>query len=57
LSFGNGGNGGATNTLYVTAGLNGEEDGLFAQINAVPEPATMLLMAAGLGLVLVKRRA
>jgi uncharacterized protein (TIGR03118 family) len=34
LTFGNGGNGGDPNTLYFTAGINGENDGLFGQIQA-----------------------
>jgi uncharacterized protein (TIGR03118 family) len=33
ITFGNGGNGGATNTLYFTAGPNGETDGLFGSLN------------------------
>jgi uncharacterized protein (TIGR03118 family) len=33
IRFGNGGNGGATNTLYFTAGPNGETDGLFGSLN------------------------
>jgi uncharacterized protein (TIGR03118 family) len=32
LRFGNGGNGGATDTLYFTAGPNGEADGLFGSL-------------------------
>jgi uncharacterized protein (TIGR03118 family) len=56
LTFGNGGNGGNPNTLYLTAGLNNEADGLFAQINAVPEPATLSLFALGAGLLAWKRR-
>jgi uncharacterized protein (TIGR03118 family) len=35
LSFGNGGSAGAANSLYFTAGPNGESDGLFGDINAV----------------------
>jgi uncharacterized protein (TIGR03118 family) len=34
LRFGNGGNGGDPNTLYFTAGPNGEADGLFGSISA-----------------------
>lgn len=57
LTFGNGGAGGRTDTLYVTAGLNGESDGLFASITAVPEPGTLSLLGLGvIALVLRKRR-
>jgi uncharacterized protein (TIGR03118 family) len=53
LTFGNGGNGGDPDSLYVTAGLNDEADGLLARIDAtarvaVPEPATAALFAIGL---------
>jgi uncharacterized protein (TIGR03118 family) len=33
IRFGNGGNGGAMNTLYFTAGPNAEKDGLFGSLN------------------------
>ena len=34
ITFGsNNGNGGAANTLYFTAGVNGETDGLFGSLN------------------------
>jgi len=56
LKFGNGGNGGNPNTLYLTAGLNDEADGLFAQIDAVPEPSTYLLLAGGLAALTCSRR-
>ena len=45
LTFGNGGNGGNPNSLYITAGINNEQDGLFARIDAVPEPGTFGLLA------------
>jgi uncharacterized protein (TIGR03118 family) len=32
IKFGNGGNGGLANTLYFTAGTNGEQDGLFGSL-------------------------
>jgi uncharacterized protein (TIGR03118 family) len=50
LTFGNGGNGGNRNSLYLTAGLNDEQDGLFARIDApqaIPEPGTLSLMTLG----------
>jgi len=47
LRFGNGGNGGNVNTLYFTAGLNNEQNGLFGSIAAVPEPASAPLLLVG----------
>lgn len=47
LSFGNGGTGFDPNALYFTAGIGDEEHGLFARLNAVPEPATWAMMLAG----------
>ena len=44
LTFGNGGNGGNPGILYFTSGINGEVNGLFASITAVPEPATLDLL-------------
>jgi uncharacterized protein (TIGR03118 family) len=40
LQFGNGSNGANTNTLYFTAGINHENDGLFGQIQNI-EPVTI----------------
>jgi uncharacterized protein (TIGR03118 family) len=50
LRFGNGGNGGAMNALFFTAGIPGpdgevEDHGLFGKIETVPEPAELLLAA------------
>lgn len=39
LQFGNGAQGTSTNTLYLTAGINGEADGLFAAIAPAAAPA------------------
>jgi uncharacterized protein (TIGR03118 family) len=47
LVFGNGGNGGATDTLYFTAGLNDEANGLFGSL-AVPVPPALILFGSGL---------
>jgi uncharacterized protein (TIGR03118 family) len=40
LRFGNGGNFGSPNTLFFTAGPNGESHGLFGELVQAPEPAT-----------------
>lgn len=44
------------NSLYFTAGINGENDGLFGAIRPVPEPMTLGLMTAGLGMLRLTRR-
>jgi uncharacterized protein (TIGR03118 family) len=53
LTIGNGAaSGGSLNTLYFTAGPNGESDGLFGSLTAVPESsswAMLLLGFVGLG--------
>jgi uncharacterized protein (TIGR03118 family) len=56
LAFGNGAGGAGTGTLFITAGIPGpngqvEDHGLFASIDAVPEPASFLLIGIGLGVV------
>jgi uncharacterized protein (TIGR03118 family) len=56
LTFGNGGNGGNANSLYLTAGLNGEANGLFAQIDPVPEPGTAALVAGGVFALILRAR-
>jgi uncharacterized protein (TIGR03118 family) len=59
LDFGNGGNGGDPNTLYFTAGINGEKDGLIGAISAgapAPEPSTIaLLFTAGVAFYGLRR--
>lgn len=44
LDFGNGATGNA-NTLYFTAGINDQKDGLFGSISNVPEPSYASLLA------------
>ena len=53
IAFGNHSATADPNALYLTAGLNDEADGLFARITATPEPGSLLLMATGLGVMLV----
>jgi uncharacterized protein (TIGR03118 family) len=47
LSFGNGGTAGATNTLYFTAGVNDEGDGLLGSISATSFSTTTASSTAG----------
>jgi uncharacterized protein (TIGR03118 family) len=49
LRFGNGGAAGATNTLFFTAGINEEQDGLFGSLQAVPKLAANAPIVANLG--------
>ena len=57
LAFGNNSATSNPNALYITAGLNDEANGLFAQITATPEPGSLVLMATGLfGVMLVGRK-
>ena len=45
---GNGGMGGSIQSIYFSAGPVDEQHGLFGVIAAVPEPATLALLGAGL---------
>jgi uncharacterized protein (TIGR03118 family) len=59
LQFGNGGAGGALDTLYFTAGLDDESHGLFGSFTAVPEPSTVyggIALVVGAGFVMLRRR-
>lgn len=61
LSFGNGANAGAKNSLYYTAGPNNETDGVFGQLRFVgPEPGSLSLLVVGVfvggGIGLRRRR-
>ena len=57
LRFGNGSGSGPVNSLYFTAGPNGEADGLFGDLVTAPEPGTWALFGMGLaGVVLAGRR-
>jgi len=49
LVFGGGGSDGNPNTLFFTDGIDGEKDGLFGSLTAVPEPSTWAMMLAGFG--------
>jgi uncharacterized protein (TIGR03118 family) len=57
LNFGNGGIAGPTNTLFFTAGINDEMDGLFGTLTTVPEPSALVLVGTALlGTALYRRR-
>ena len=56
LTVGNDGNAGSSNKLYFSAGPDDEMNGLFGVITAVPEPATIWLLGAGLGVGLLRRK-
>ena len=49
LKFRTGGANTDPNTLYFTAGINGEADGLFGAIAPTPEPGTLSLMFTAFG--------
>ncbi len=44
------------NSLYFTAGINGQTDGLLGTITPTPEPATFLIGALGFAVLLVAKR-
>ncbi len=56
LTVGNDGNAGSSNKLFFSAGPDGETDGLFGVITAVPEPATIWLLGAGLAVGVLRRK-
>ena len=51
LSFGNDGSAGSTDTLFFTAGLSNNTDGLFGAISSVPEPSSAVLGLIALGVL------
>lgn len=56
LQVGNGGSGGDPNSIFFTAGPNGETNGLFGTLT-VPEPASAaLLLTALVGIIALRRR-
>ncbi|MBY0421518.1 MAG: TIGR03118 family protein, partial [Parvularculaceae bacterium] len=48
ILFGNGGNGGAADRLFFTAGIGDEQHGLFGSFAAVPAPQSALLFVSAL---------
>ncbi len=55
LDFGNGVTG-DSNTLYFTTGVNDQRDGIFGEINSVPEPDYLSLFVPALAGLLIYRR-
>jgi uncharacterized protein (TIGR03118 family) len=49
IVFGGSMSDGNPNTLFFTDGINGEKDGLFGSLTAVPEPSTWAMMLTGFG--------
>jgi len=57
LMFGNGAAAGPTNRLFFTAGIDGEDHGLFGVIDPAPETGSLALLTMGvLGLAACRRR-
>jgi uncharacterized protein (TIGR03118 family) len=57
LNFRAPGSGFDPNTLFLNAGINGEADGIFGEIQIAPEPSTFLMLAlAGIPLAWRKTR-
>jgi uncharacterized protein (TIGR03118 family) len=53
---GNDGSAGSSQSIYFSAGSNGEQDGLFGAIQSVPEPSSAVLGLIALGLVAARWR-
>ena len=51
LSFGNGVGAGSTDTLFFTAGLDNNANGLFGAISSVPEPSSAVLGLIAMGVL------
>jgi hypothetical protein len=57
LMFGNGAAAGPTNRLFFTAGIDGEDHGLFGVIDPTPETGSLALLTMGvLGMAVCRRR-
>ena len=56
LRFGNGGTFGSTDTLFFTAGPDGESHGLFGELDQVPEPGTWGVAGVSLLALVLRRR-
>ncbi len=54
IAFGNGGNGGSSDTLYFTAGLASNQDGLFGALS-VPEPSSAVSGLIGMALIAARQ--
>jgi uncharacterized protein (TIGR03382 family) len=56
LRFGNGGAFGSPNTLFFTAGPDGESHGLFGELEQMPEPGTWGVAGVSLLALVLRRR-
>jgi uncharacterized protein (TIGR03118 family) len=56
LRFGNGGSFGSPDTLFFTAGPDGESHGLFGELEQMPEPGTWGVAGASLLALVLRRR-
>ncbi|HEY2064660.1 MAG TPA: TIGR03118 family protein [Gemmatimonadaceae bacterium] len=56
IAFGNNGTGSSPNVLYLTAGIDNEQHGLFASLTTTPEPSSLLLLATGLSALVARGR-
>jgi uncharacterized protein (TIGR03118 family) len=58
LSVGNDGSAGSSQSIYFTAGIANESDGVFGSLSAVPEPGSATLLLVGISgfAALIRRR-
>jgi len=55
IKAGNNGPGSNPSSIYLNAGINNETAGVFARIDAVPEPSGAVLLSIGIVLLAARR--